>query len=482
MLATTRVDKPAGAGLWACDDTDATVGRSGERWISDSEATENMTPDLTGFEIYETAPPRRTVEMGDGTLLPVAGYGDLRLKIEQDDADGGQTRDIVLRRAAHVPDLRHNLLSAAQLSATFDHPMQLWPRAALFRCPRDGQSVVFRKSARRLFEAAARRSAIVDQASAKGLVVAKPMACDIMMFQQLVGHPGEDITRQTAQVAGLRLTGKWNACEKCSEARVMKHAVPKSTETRADKRAERVFIDLAGPFHVESLAGSRFVMLCVDVAFMAKKSDATAVLRVIIARYLAPTGLNIGVIQTDNGGEFQGAFQSLLTELGIKHERTPPYTPQYNGVAERTLVLLRDKIVVLLRGVTESASERLWVEAMAYACDMSNKCVTDSLDHDKTPYEMWHGRPPAFDTLLPFGTVGYRRVEKTAHKLASRGAKCIILGTAGPQRSSSSRYFSRARPHHGCHHLATSRYLAPRHRSRWGHPPRRGDWGGDKGR
>ena len=43
-----------------------------------------------------------------------------------------------------------------------------------------------------------------------------------------------------------------------------------------------------------------------------------------------------------------------------------------------------------------------------------------------------HGRPPAFDTLLPFGTVGYRRVEKPAHKLASRGAKCILLGTAGP--------------------------------------------------
>ena len=69
---------------------------------------------------------------------------------------------------------------------------------------------------------------------------------------------------------------------------------------------------------------------------------------------------------------------------------------------------------------------------MAYACDMSNKCVTDSLDHDKTPYEMWHGRPLAFGTLLPFGTVGYRRVEKPAHKLASRGAKCIILGTVGP--------------------------------------------------
>ena len=45
---------------------------------------------------------------------------------------------------------------------------------------------------------------------------------------------------------------------------------------------------------------------------------------------------------------------------------------------------------------------------------------------------MGHSWPPAFDTLSPFGTVGYRRVEKPAHKLASRGAKYILLGTAVP--------------------------------------------------
>ena len=293
-----------------------------------------MTPNPTGFERYETAPPGRTVEMGDGTLLQVAGYGDLRLKKEQDDEDGSQTRDLVLRRAAHVPGLRHNLLSAAPLSATFEHPMQLWPQAAVFKCPRDGQSVIFKKSARRLFEATARRRATVDRASAKALVAARPTSCDTMMFHQLVGHPGEDLTRRTAQVVGLPLTGKWNACEKCSEARVMSHAVPKSTENRADKRAGRVFIDLARPFHVESLAGSRFAMLSVDdfsrykiVVFMAKKSDTTAVLRAIIASYFAPAGLNISVIRTDNGGEFQGAFQLLLAKLNTKHKCTPPYTP-----------------------------------------------------------------------------------------------------------------------------------------------------------
>ena len=80
-------------------------------------------------------------------------------------------------------------------------------------------------------------------------------------------------------------------------------------------------------------AGSRFLYLddfsrYKVVAFMTKTSDATAVLRAITAKYFTPAGLNIGVIRTDNGGEFQGAFQSLLPELGIRHERTLPYMPQ----------------------------------------------------------------------------------------------------------------------------------------------------------
>ena len=95
----------------------------------------------------------------------------------------------------------------------------------------------------------------------------------------------------------------------------MRYAIPKSTEARADKRAGRVFIDLAGPFHVESLARSRFAILSVDdfsrykiAVLMAKTGDATVVLGPILARHFAPAGLNIGVIRTDNGVEFQGVF------------------------------------------------------------------------------------------------------------------------------------------------------------------------------
>ena len=77
--------------MWTCEGANMAKRGVGESWIGDSGATESMTPDAAVFENYEVAPPGRTVELGDGTLLPVAGYGDLRLQVEQNRAVARRT-------------------------------------------------------------------------------------------------------------------------------------------------------------------------------------------------------------------------------------------------------------------------------------------------------------------------------------------------------------------------------------------------------
>ena len=178
-------------------------------------------------------------------------------------------------------------------------------------------------------------------------------------------------------------------------------------------------------------------MLCVDdysrfkiVRFLKHKNQVAGALEDIIASHISPAGLKIGIIRTDGGGEFEGEFQDLLNNLGIKHEKTPPYSPQYNGVAERALGILRDKTVALLRSLIAGNTNRLWAEAMRYACDMSNMCVTASLDQGVTPHELWYGDKPSLSGIIPFGTVGYMRHHNPPNKLAPRGNKCILLGTA----------------------------------------------------
>ena len=129
-------------------------------------------------------------------------------------------------------------------------------------------------------------------------------------------------------------------------------------------------------------------MLCVDdfthfkfIRFLKHNSDAAKELRELVAEHIAPTGIKFGTVRTDGGGEFEGEFQSLLKGLGIKLETTPPHAPQYNGVVERALGFLRDKTMALLRGMAAGESDRLWAEAMNYACEMSNRCMTTPLNH-----------------------------------------------------------------------------------------------------
>ena len=141
-----------------------------------------------------------------------------------------------------------------------------------------------------------------------------------------------------------------------------RYAVPKSTESRTNERAERFFVEITSPFRVTSLEGNRYVMLCVDdftrfkfIRFLKHKCDAAKELRELVTEQIAPAGIKIGTVRTDNGGELEGEFQSLLKGLGIKRETTPPHTPQYNGVVEGALGLLRGKTVALVRVIMRQA-------------------------------------------------------------------------------------------------------------------------------
>lgn len=161
------------------------------------------------------------------------------------------------------------------------------------------------------------------------------MICNIIAYDRRDSYPGKDITCRTVR----QLTIKGNACEKCSEARSIMYVIPNFPEIWTDRRAGRVFVDLAGNFHDESLVRIRFAIYCLDDSllykidlFLAKTSDAIVVLRLTIASYFAPTGLKIRAIRTDNGGEFHEALQPFLASqapgTSVPHRIHPSSTGQ----------------------------------------------------------------------------------------------------------------------------------------------------------
>ena len=65
-------------------------------------------------------------------------------------------------------------------------------------------------------------------------------------------------------------------------------------------------------------------------------------------------------VRSDHGGEyFSNNFTSFCEEHGIIHERTPPYSPQSNGVAERKNRTLTDLVNAMLDAA--ELSKEWWV-------------------------------------------------------------------------------------------------------------------------
>nr|GEX81978.1 hypothetical protein [Tanacetum cinerariifolium] len=111
--------------------------------------------------------------------------------------------------------------------------------------------------------------------------------------------------------------------------------------------------------------------------------------------------LKVKIIRCDNGTEFKNANLNQLCGLkGIKWEFSVPRTPQQNSIAERknrTLIeaartLLADSLLPI----------PFWVEAVNNACYVQNRVLVTK-PHNKTPYELLHGRLPSIGFMRPFG-------------------------------------------------------------------------------
>lgn len=188
---------------------------------------------------------------------------------------------------------------------------------------------------------------------------------------------------------------------------------------------------------MSNLGGCKYIMILVDdctrlkiVKFLNKQSEAISVLHSFLTDSIMPENLIVGVIRRKNGGEFEGDFQGLLDRLGITHEHTPSDTPRYNGVAKRALTLLREKATALIQDLKESPNDRLWAEAMNYACNLTNMSRTTSNDDVISLYEEWYGTTSALDQLQPSGRIEYIHVPTRKHNLAPSGEKFTILGIA----------------------------------------------------
>ncbi|GJY89640.1 retrotransposon protein, putative, ty1-copia subclass [Tanacetum coccineum] len=111
---------------------------------------------------------------------------------------------------------------------------------------------------------------------------------------------------------------------------------------------------------------------------------------------------------------------------GIIAHRTPPYTPQHNGVSERRNRTLLDMVRSMMSQTTLPKS--FWDYALETVARILNMVPTKKVE--KTPYEVWHGQAPKLSYLKVWGCEALvkRDTLTKPDKLEPRSIKCFFIG------------------------------------------------------
>ncbi len=134
------------------------------------------------------------------------------------------------------------------------------------------------------------------------------------------------------------------------------------------------------------------------------------------------TGNKIKILRTDNGAEYLSIkFTNRMTELGIKHETSAPYSPQQNGVAERENRTLMEMARCMIHSSKSKLSLWIWGEAVAYAAYILNRIP--SIKTEKSPFETWTSRKPNVSHIRIFGSRTFVHIPDA--KRTKLEAKCV---------------------------------------------------------
>lgn len=157
------------------------------------------------------------------------------------------------------------------------------------------------------------------------------------------------------------------------------------------------------------------------VAFLKKKSEALREFKLVVANMNNQGHGRVRCLRTDNGTEYcNKEFKKYLTSSGIEHKPSAPYTPEQNGLAERTNRTLIEKSHAKL-------PENYWAEAVSVAAYLKNMSPTRVVDN-KIPEEVFLDTKLSDTHLRTFGCLAYVHIPKEKRKKWDIVAKpCIFV-------------------------------------------------------
>ena len=412
---------------------------SSKQWIVDSGASRHMTCEKECLLDYHQFRKPQLVRVGDGRTVEALGAGNVQLTMTFKVSD---PKCVTMYNVLFVPKLAGNLFSVGAAAEKGNYV-----QFTAERCYIRGNKGTLHGMGDRKADGLYMLNCTANLGH-KAAVAANGGSgpSDVDLWHQRLGHLN---MTQLKQITGKDMaTGITMSpcntlfCEGCIEGKMFRKPFKSNGEVRAKHRLELVHSDVCGPMQTQSIGGSKYFVTFIDdftrcckVYFMKSKAEVLEKFKEFERIYSNECGARIKAIRTDNGGEYVSqAFKDYLAAKGIRHEKTAPYSPQQNGVAERR----NRTLVESARSMISHAglSKQYWAEAVATAAYVGNRVPTSAISDNKTPYERWYGKKPDLSHMKVFGCVGYAHVpDELRKKLDMKAEKLRFIGYSSESKA-----------------------------------------------
>ena len=350
-------------------------------WIGDSGNSRHLTGSDEGM--IDWVEINEPIKLADNKTIWARKKGTIPLRVIPEDEEG-EHYDVEMKDVYYVPELGpYNLFS---ITMALDKGFCLGNKGKIITLTKGSREIKFDwKISTKCgwlcaVEMVPRKEVRVTVPKLK-----KDTKIDVKIFHEVLGHVGDEVTKETALYYGLKIQGSMHPCGDCLKAKArQKNIFNYNNQTSHSIIAgERLGFDISSIKDV-SLGGSKFWLLVVDESsdmcwsfFLKGKGETHIKIHGLICELRDRFNKMVKFLRCDNAGENKKTEEYLKEKgIGIQFEYTAPNTPQQNGKVERKFATLYGRIRATLNSLgDDELRTKLWAEAAAMMTLMENISV-----------------------------------------------------------------------------------------------------------
>lgn len=408
------------------------------KWCFDSGCTSHMCGDLKSFIEINQENEHKKINLASSARADIFGKGVVSTKT----TTGKCTKTLKLSDTLYVPDLRSNLISVSKI--TDKGNCVLFDRNSAKVVDENGKVVItgIREGGLYFLTNTEKQEcrAIYDTEKPRN-----PKKNSLEDWHVRLGHLNiqslrEAIKKGSIQGVTVNNINENFKCSTCFLGKMCRPPFPKESK-RKTCVGDIIHSDICGPMRVSSLGKKVYFATFIDdssgwceIRFLSRKSEVAEEFENFRLFVDTQKGIKIKTLQSDNGKEYDNrVLDQILLKNGIIRRLTAPYNPEQNGVSERRNRTLMETARCLL--IESGLPSKFWAEAVNTANFVRNRSPSRRLE-GKTPFEMWHGKPPNVSDFKRFGSqVFVMNRSPGIGKLEPRSREGVFLGYSSESKA-----------------------------------------------